>query len=203
MLIAGLGVAFYSQACGADLAIVYSSEILSPERSNRAHLVAKALRAQGQDHGNVLAQRSLGRFGALTSSFLQTRTPLHTVISLSAEMSEFRITMLYSIILAAVQLPVLLGASMFFDKLGRRPFLLFGSLGLAAAHTVVLCGELGSNEVLIGVGLLCVILAANASYAGLAAVICSEIFPMHVRAKGMALCFCVQQLVMGLAPAAR
>jgi MFS family permease len=198
MLIAGLGVAFYSQACGADLAIVYSSEILSPERSNRAHLVAKALRAQGQDHGNVLAQRSLGRFGALTSSFLQTRTPLHTVISLSAEMSEFRITMLYSIILAAVQLPVLLGASMFFDKLGRRPFLLFGSLGLAAAHTVVLCGELGSNEVLIGVGLLCVILAANASYAGLAAVICSEIFPMHVRAKGMALCFCVQQLVMGL-----
>ena len=87
---------------------------------------------------------------------------------------------------------------MFFDKLGRKPFLLFGSLGLAAAHTVVLCGELRSNELLIGLGLLCVILAANASYAGLAGVLCSEIFPMHVRAKGMALCFCVQQLVMGL-----
>merc|ERR1711865_1209640 len=92
----------------------------------------------------------------------------------------------------------LLGASLFFDKIGRKPFLLFGSMGLAVAHTVVLCGELQSNEVLIGIGLLCVILAANASYAGLTAVLCSEIFPMHVRAKGMALCFCVQQLVMGL-----
>ena len=30
MMLAGLGVAFFSQACGADLAIVYSSEILSP-----------------------------------------------------------------------------------------------------------------------------------------------------------------------------
>jgi MFS family permease len=138
---------------------------------------------------------------AATNKFRSTRTPLHRVhgvVGFAAEMSEFRITMLYSIILAAVQLPVLLGASLFFDKLGRKPFLLFGSVGLAVAHTVVLCGELQSNEVLIGVGLLCVILAANASYAGLTAVVCSEIFPMHVRAKGMALCFCVQQLVMGL-----
>lgn len=189
MLLAGLGVAFFSQACGTDLAIVYSSEILSPERANRAQLVAKATMAAK----TAAPQRMLGVKGK--HSLL---TPLHTVISLSAEMSEFRITMLYSIILAAVQLPVLLGASLYFDKLGRKPFLLFGSLGLALAHTVVMAGELGSNEVLIGVGLLCVILAANASYAGLVAVLCSEIFPQQVRAKGMALCFCVQQLMMGV-----
>lgn len=189
MLLAGLGVAFFSQACGTDLAIVYSSEILSPERANRAHLVAKAAKT-AMPHARFLGDSMKGKHSLLT--------PLHTVISLSAEMSEFRITMLYSIILAAVQLPVLLGASLFFDKIGRKPFLLFGSLGLALAHTVVMAGELGSNEVLIGVGLLCVILAANASYAGLVAVLCSEIFPQQVRAKGMALCFCVQQLMMGL-----
>ena len=195
MMLAGLGVAFFSQACGADLAIVYSSEILSPERSNRAHLVRAAARhVRSEDHGRFFG----GVVSRLVAKFRSTRTPLHSVVSFAAEMSEFRITMLYSIILAAVQFPVLLGASLFFDKIGRKPFLLFGSLGLAAAHTVVLWGELGSNEVLIGVGLLCVILAANASYAGLTAVLCSEIFPMHVRAKGMALCFCVQQLVMGL-----
>ena len=202
MMLAGLGVAFFSQACGADLAIVYSSEILSPERSNRAHLVRAAAKIahKTEDHDG---QRGgmVSRLVAATTKFRSTRTPLHRVhgvVGFATEMSEFRITMLYSIILAAVQLPVLLGASLFFDKIGRRPFLLFGSLGLAAAHTVVLCGELRSNDVLIGVGLLCVILAANASYAGLTAVLCSEIFPMHVRAKGMALCFCVQQLVMGL-----
>jgi MFS family permease len=198
MMAAGLGVAFFSQACGSDLAIVYSSEILSPERSNRAHLVRAAARAaHSEDHGRMFGGLA-HHVSSLVAKFQSTRTPLHSVVSFAAEMSEFRITMLYSIILAGVQFPVLLGASLFFDKIGRKPFLLFGSLGLAAAHTVVLCGELGSNEVLIGVGLLCIILAANASYAGVTAVICSEIFPMHVRAKGMALCFCVQQLVMGL-----
>ena len=204
MMLAGLGVAFFSQACGADLAIVYSSEILSPERSNRERLVRAAARvSHSKDHdGRLYGMGGMASMLlAASNKFRSTRTPLHRVhgvVGFAAEMSEFRITMLYSIILAAVQLPVLLGASLFFDKVGRKPFLLFGSLGLAIAHTVVLCGELQSNEVLIGVGLLCVILAANASYAGLTAVVCSEIFPMQVRAKGMALCFCVQQLVMGL-----
>ena len=75
------------------------------------------------------------------------------------------------------------------------------SLALAVSHATILAGRLMRSKIIVGLGVMGVIVVFNASYSALTPVICTEIFPMNVRAKGTSLAFFTEQTAR--APARR
>ena len=75
------------------------------------------------------------------------------------------------------------------------------SLALAVSHATILTGRLMRSKIIVGLGVMGVIVVFNASYSALTPVICTEIFPMNVRAKGTSLAFFTEQTAR--APARR
>lgn len=112
--------------------------------------------------------------------------------------SDPRDDLLYSLAVGIAQLLFLLLGMACFDRLGRRPMLLLGCAGLAAAYCVEGLGVVLRSSGLALAGLLGVVAAFNISFSALTYVVCSEVFPAKMRAKAMALALFAARLTAGL-----
>lgn len=112
--------------------------------------------------------------------------------------SNPREDLLYSMGVGLAQVFFLLVGMACFDNLGRRPMLLLGCVGLAAAFVVEGVSVLVRSSSLAISGLLGVVAAYNISFSPLTFVVCTEVFTARIRAKALALALFTARLMSGL-----
>lgn len=96
-------------------------------------------------------------------------------------------------------------ATMFFDRVGRKPMLLLSAAGLFVAYCIegassILYssgGNQGLAQVLALVGLCLYMAAFSVGFSPLTYVVCTEVFPSHVRAKALSVALFVTRSLAG------
>jgi len=91
-----------------------------------------------------------------------------------------------------------IGASLF-DRVGRRPLLLSSAAGIFGSLCILVLGSVGEPSAALAItGLCCFMASFSAGLSPLVYVVCSELFPASMRARGMALALFVTRTVAGV-----
>lgn len=121
-----------------------------------------------------------------------------------AGVTTVRATLLAVIGVGACKLLFLLVGSQLFDRVGRRPMLLVSAAGLAMSLGVLTAscyvgGGTGALAATLAVGGLCLFMGAfSLGFSPLVYVICSELFPNHVRARAMSVALFTTRIIAGV-----
>ncbi|KAG8461606.1 hypothetical protein KFE25_001210 [Diacronema lutheri] len=117
-----------------------------------------------------------------------------------AGLVSMRSILLAIMAVGACKLVFLLGASSLFDRVGRRPMLLASAAGLAASLLVLAASTWGDapRPVLAITGLCAFMASFSIGFSPLVYVVCSELFPLGVRARAMSCALFITRVTAGL-----